>query len=273
MDRSQRSAHRAQPRPPMRALSIPKGMDPQALAAAHEATRALLTAQSPHEVVDVVFDLVTALGAVVTPARLADPDQVPLDLSFGVGEPMLAQADTAGIARLHLETLLPSFVEDARRVVMNLRQSARLHDEANIDPLTGLLNRRSWDRQLHQLRPGDTICVIQFDGSGALNDSVGPAAGDAVLASFGPLLRDFLRADDLAARYGDHRLVAGALGVRPGLLSERLAQLRRVWESVWPHPVTFSVGIAAVSTTAIAAVGEAARALAEASSTVTTERR
>lgn len=264
MNRRERGVHRARRRPPIRVPSIPQGLDPQGLTAAHEATRALLTAQSPREVVDIVFDLVVALGAVVVPARIAGPDQLPLDLSFGVGEPMLAQAEPAGITRMHLETLLPSFVEDARRVVMGLRQTAQLRDEASMDQLTGLLNRRSWDRQLHQLRDGYTVAMIDFDDFEPLRDVAGPAAGDAVLASFGPLLRDFLRAGDLAARYDDHRLAVGALGGGPPLLSLRLGQLRRVWESVRPHSVTFRAGIAAVDTTVIAAVSEATRALSAA---------
>jgi diguanylate cyclase (GGDEF)-like protein len=239
----------------------PAGLDPPALTAAHEATRALLAAASPREAVDVVVALVAALGGVVVPARLGGVDTLPLDLSFGVDEPLLARADPAGVPRLRLEVLLPTFVEDARRVVMKLRETARLRDEASTDPLTGLLNRRAWDRQSHRLAAGDTVAVLDLDHFARLTDSAGPGAGDAVLAGLGRLLRDFLRADDLAARHGGRDLVVGAIRIRPQPLHQRFSQLRRVWDAVRPHPVTFSVGVAAVTTTAAAAVHEAHDAL------------
>lgn len=241
----------------------PAGLDPPALTAAHESTRALLDAASPREVVDVVVDLVATLGGVVVPARLAGADALPLDLSFGVDEPLLAQADPAGVPRLRLEVLLPTFVEDARRAVMKLRETARLRDEASIDPLTGLLNRRTWDRQCHRLRAGDSVAVLDLENFAHVTDTAGPGAGDVVLAAFGRLLRDFLRADDLAARHGGQEpvLMVGALRTGPQVLSQRLSQLGRVWDAVRPRPVTFSVGVSAVTTTAAAAVLDVRRAL------------
>lgn len=239
----------------------PGGLDPAALTAAHEATRALLAAASPREAVDVVIGLVATLGGVVVPARIAGADTLPLDLSFGVDEPLLARADPAGVPRLRLEVLLPTFVEDARRVVMKLRETAQLRDDASIDPLTSLLNRRAWDRQCHRLATGDTVAVLAVDDFAGLTDTAGHGAGDAVLAAFGRLLRDFLRADDLAARHGRHDLVVGALRMDPQPLGQRFVQLRRVWKAVRPQPVTFSVGVAPVTTTAAAAVVEAHGAL------------
>lgn len=232
--------------------------------AAHQATRALLGAGSPREVVDIVVDLVTALGAAVVPARLAEPDHLPLDLSFGVDEPLLAWAEPGGLARMHVEILLPSFVEDARRVVMTLRHNGLLRDEAMTDQLTLLLNRRTWDRQVHQLRAGDTVALLDFDDLEGLTTVAGQQAGDAVLASFGRLLRDFMRPDDLAARHDQYRLAVGALEGGPQVLAVRLEQLRRAWEAVRPHAVTYCVGVAPVRSIAVQAMEEAAQALATA---------
>ncbi|HEX8343805.1 MAG TPA: GGDEF domain-containing protein [Actinoplanes sp.] len=265
MDRRDRGTRRREgsvptvPRPP-----IPPGLDPDALAAAHEATRALLRADSPRDVVDIVLNLVAAVGARVVPARLASTNELPLDLSFGVGEPMLAQADPAGVPRLHLEILLPTFVADARQVVMALRYNAQLHDEAATDRLTGLLNRRSWDRQVYRLRAGDTVALLEFEGFEALIADQGQRAGDAVLEAFGPVLRDFLGADDLAARHGAHRLALGTAGGNTQLLDLRLQRLHHVWAAVRPHPVTFLAGMSAIDTTAVQAVAEARHALAAA---------
>lgn len=266
MDRRDRPARREQLRlaPPNRSIS--SGLDRQAVAAAHEATRALLSAASPRDVVGIVLNLVTELGGVVSPARTAGPDALPVDLSFGVGEPMLAEAEPAGTARMHLEVLLPAFMEDARRVVMDLRHNAHLRDEAGTDELTGLLNRRSWDRRVHQLRPGDSVALLNFDVFDQLT-TAGPAAGTAVLAAFGSLLRGFLPAGDLAARRGQHQLAVGALGRGGYPLSVDLERLRRTWAAVRPHPLTYVVGVATVSATAVRAVDEADRALTAATCT------
>src|SRR5664279_3180290 len=104
---------RRRARPPSRAVQ-----DPAALLAVHEATRALLDADSPCEVVDIVLTLVAALGAEAIPAQVAGADALPWDLSFGVDEPLLPVAALMSVPRLHLETLLPSFLEDARRVCL-----------------------------------------------------------------------------------------------------------------------------------------------------------
>lgn len=233
---------RVLPRPP-----TPAGMDPVALVAVHEATRALLDAGTPREAVDVVLGLAATLGAVVVPARLAGPDALPLDLSFGIGEPLLADAEPAGIARMHLEVLMPTFLEDARRVVMDLRHTGQLRDEASRDQLTGLLNRRSMDRQMHQLKPGDAIAMIDLDHFKALNDSAGHAAGDAVLASFGRLLRNQIRAEDLAARYGGEEMLVALFGGGATVLVDRVDQIRLTWAKVRPYPVGFSAGVATVA--------------------------
>jgi diguanylate cyclase (GGDEF)-like protein len=186
---------------------------------------------------------------------------LPLDLSLGAAEPLLAAAEPASIARLRIEVLMPTFLEDARRVVMDLRQTALLRDEAFHDPLTGLLNRRSMDRQMYRLRPGDAIAMIDLDHFKALNDAAGHAAGDEVLASFGRLLHHHIRADDLAARHGGEEMMVALFGGGSALLVQRIDQIRRAWASVRTHPVTFSAGVAAVTSTAGEALRRADRAL------------
>lgn len=232
-----------------------------ALVAVHEATRALIATGSPREVVDVVTGLVDTLGAAVVPARLAGPDALPLDLTFGMDEPLLPAAEPASVPRLHLEVLLPTFLEDARRVVMALRDMAHLRDKASRDPVTGLLNRRSLDPRLHALRPGDAVAMLDVDQFSPLNGAAGHQAGDAVLASFGSLLLDHVRVGDLAARYGPDAIAVAMLGAAPKLLTYRLEQVRRGWRLIRPYPVAFSAGVAAVTSTAAEALGRAESAL------------
>lgn len=96
-------------RRPLARPRTPRGIDPEAVVAAHEATRRLLDATDPTDVLDAVRDLVEELGGAVVPARLADAEALPMDLSFGLSEPLLATAPPASLARMHLETLLPIF--------------------------------------------------------------------------------------------------------------------------------------------------------------------
>ncbi len=262
-DRRHPSRQSAPPRP-----VNPAGLSPAALATAQAATRALLAVESPREAVDVVLGLVTALGGTVTPARTAAADTLPLDLSFGVGEPLLAYADPAGVPRMQLEILLPTFLEDTRQVVMNLRDTAHLDGEASTDELTGLLNRRAWNRQVHRLGRGDTIVMMTLGRIEQGTYPVGSTTDDDVLASFGRLLRQFLAAEDLAARYSRHELVMGVVGTTPHLLAPRLGQLRRIWEAVRPQPVTFHAAVTAIATTPGDAVGEAGNALGTAVATI-----
>ena len=98
------------------ATSLPvPGMDPGVLRSAYGATRALLFARTPGEAVDVLVALVEELGGSAVPADGAGPDALPLDLSLGEGPPLLPVADPYSVARLHLERVLPTVVEDARR--------------------------------------------------------------------------------------------------------------------------------------------------------------
>jgi diguanylate cyclase (GGDEF)-like protein len=234
------------------------------LSAVHEATRALFDADSPAEVVDVVLRLVDKLGGRTIPARNAGSDALPWDLSLGVGEPLLPAAEPASVPRLHLESLLPAFLEDARRVVMDLRHRSQLRHEATRDALTGLMNRRALDRQLHRLRCGDALAMIDFDHFKRLNDTVGHAAGDAVLAAFGQILLDRAPTLDLVARYGGEEITVAAFEAAPEDLAARVEELRETWSRVQPFPVTFSAGVAPVTTTVDAALQAADAALYQA---------
>jgi diguanylate cyclase (GGDEF)-like protein len=230
----------------------------------HEAARELLDADSPSEVVDVVVRLVRTLGGQTVPARIAGPHAIPWDLTFGVDEPLLPVAEPASVPRLHLETLLPGFLEDARRVVMDLRHRSQLHHETTRDTLTGLLNRQTLDHQLHGLRCGGALAMIDCDDLQQLNDTVGRPAGDAVLVAFGQLLFTSLPDVDLVARYGGGEFAVAALSSAPEVLGDRVDEVRSTWSRMRPFPVTFSAGIAAVTTTADAALRTADAALRQA---------
>jgi len=213
-----------------------------ALSAVLDATRALLWIETPAAVPAMARDLVERLGGRVVAAAAATGDALPVDVSFGLGEPVLPTAPQAGVPRMLLERHLPAFVRDAQRALELLDRPSRLAQDASIDPLTGLANRRTLGRALGRLRPEDTVVMIDLDHFKAVNDSLGHREGDNVLRLFGRTLAGTVRAAEQVGRYGGDEFVV----ILAGDGAERfLARLRIEWMRARPCPVTFSAGLAA----------------------------
>jgi diguanylate cyclase (GGDEF)-like protein len=88
-------------------------------------------------------------------------------------------------------------------------QMAELAARAEIDPLTDILNRRGFERELkrslaHAKRYGTSAALIylDLDGFKAVNDRHGHVAGDAVLKAVASVLARHVRASDVVARIG-----------------------------------------------------------------------
>jgi len=100
--------------------------DWQLLETVHQATRGLLYIASAREATEILIAAVQRLGGSTIPAGQADSWALPIDLSFGEGEPILPVAEPLSLARMQLEQMLPGLVEDARRAVQLLRRSEGL---------------------------------------------------------------------------------------------------------------------------------------------------
>ena len=224
---------------------MPSGASPDAVAAVHVVTRAVFGARTPLQIVELVIGVVQDLGGHVRPAAVNPPDALPIDLGLGEIDPVLPCAPAVSVARLNLEILLPPLMEDARMAVLRLRNAERLADEASVDSLTGLLNRRALFRQLTILSSGDCVVMCDLDHFKKLNDTLGHDAGDDALAAFGRVLRSEVRADDIVGRYGGEEFVIGMTNVTPEQASTRVGQIRERHQGTAP-PVTFSAGIAGV---------------------------
>lgn len=207
--------------------------------------RLFLRASSPEDVVVAMFDAVRDLGGTVAPAAAPPTGSLPIDISFGIGEPMLPVATGATAAQL--QRILPTLVEDARVAVSRTNLEAHLQASATIDPLTGLTNRRVAMRVLSRLAPGDTVVFVDLDRFKLVNDTLGHGAGDAVLRAFAGSLQTVARAGDTVGRLGGEEflLLLPRTGV-DGALSV-VERLRELWSTSRRHSVTFSAGIAAVA--------------------------
>ena len=95
------------------------------------------------------------------------------------------------------------------------RLQADLDHQANHDPLTGALNRRSFGllsekemaRALHYQRPL-SVLMIDLDQFKQVNDLLGHDFGDQVLCCFVAVANRVLRQDDVFCRFGGEEFVA-----------------------------------------------------------------
>jgi diguanylate cyclase len=89
------------------------------------------------------------------------------------------------------------------------RELIRAREEALIDGLSGLLNRKAFDERiqlvLSSLQPGalgPSLVMIDIDNFKQINDNFGHLFGDAVIRSIGHLIKSTVKGQDIAARYG-----------------------------------------------------------------------
>jgi len=133
-----------------------------------------------------------------------------------------------------------------------------LHKLSIHDPLTGLLNRKEFQRLLEleitrSQRHGRTMAVlmIDIDYFKIINDRYGHPAGDTVLRSVADRILSALRPNDLVARYGGEEFIVmltetdetGATAIAERLCTQVRATPFDVTPVIQPI-VTVSVGVA-----------------------------
>jgi diguanylate cyclase (GGDEF)-like protein/PAS domain S-box-containing protein len=140
-------------------------------------------------------------------------------------------------------------------VMMNVQR--QLDGLARVDSLTGLPNRRQFDEKLNEAlvrsrrnRRPLALIFLDVDNFKAINDTLGHAAGDAVLREFGSRLRSTMRATDIAARLAGDEFVVVLEGLNTKEEAELVAQkvidaIRREFIlDTTPLMVTTSMGVA-----------------------------
>jgi len=115
---------------------------------------------------------------------------------------MTANADDPAVLRAEIARLNADLVAAERRI-------AELEARASIDPLTDVLNRRGFERELaralaYLARYGGSAALvyIDLDSFKAVNDRHGHAAGDDLLREVGRALAANVRAADAVGRLG-----------------------------------------------------------------------
>jgi diguanylate cyclase (GGDEF)-like protein len=119
-----------------------------------------------------------------------------------------------------------------------------LEATADVDAVTGIFNRRGFDRELarslaYVKRYGTRAALfyIDLDGFKPVNDSHGHAAGDAVLKAIAEMLTHTVRASDTVARLGGDEfglilwnLGEGDAGSKAWALEAAISEAAIEWE-------------------------------------------
>lgn len=169
-------------------------------------------------------------------------------------------------------------------VVLELAMRLRAVDEdrnltwalAELDPVTGIANRRAFERVVDQWcrdRPSSpaAVLLVDLDNFKEVNDRWGHPAGDRVLVGFALALRDAMREHDVVARLGGDEFVvflpdadrdlAGSAGRRvldvAGALARAFPEARTVGASVGVGLVDGNRSMAAVLASADGALYQA----------------
>ena len=157
------------------------------------------------------------------------------------------------------ESLLESYLSGAATALSNLRLLESTKQQANVDELTGLYNRRFVEeytrkllamarRQNHPLG----LIMMDLDHFKEINDIFGHEVGDRVLRQFAKTITQAMREANVAARYGGEEFVVVLPETLPQgcmLVAERIRKAveRMVVPSGTEKPlpqVTVSLGIA-----------------------------
>lgn len=166
--------------------------------------------------------------------------------------PEVLTATAVNVATLPSETWVLLLVSAAGfnylfLFLVALRLVNTLRDQARLDPLTSLLNRRAmthvlqaeWRRHQRSGLPFTLICV-DLDFFKRINDEYGHAGGDEVLRIVATRLKAALRSNDRLARIGGEELLVLLPGCRADGPGRESAD--RVREALGREPVLLSSG-------------------------------
>src|SRR3954468_4127511 len=130
--------------------------------------------------------------------------------------------------------------DQAAAVIFNSTRFEQTQHESHTDPLTGLANRRSLDRQFEtglalasRTRATIGVVVLDLDRLKEINDTYGHEAGDRALRSIGSVLKATVRQNDLCARFAGDEFVVVLWESPPEHEARRVQELQN---AVAAHP-------------------------------------
>jgi diguanylate cyclase len=163
-----------------------------------------------------------------------------------IGPYMVTASVTASV-------LLGLFVQ---RELTQIEREQHWKTDALTDALTGLPNRRAFERGIEGLRSPDSeaaLLILDLDHFKVVNDTHGHAAGDHVLQRVSDILRSHTRSHDLLSRLGGEELAVllpDTDSARAFQIAERLRRAIEMLDISWEGrsiAITASVGVALAS--------------------------
>ncbi len=155
-----------------------------------------------------------------------------------------------------IERKLKGITELYALSLANIRLRERLHLQSIVDSLTGLFNRRHMEYALTRefdraTRSGTSVglMMLDIDHFKQLNDRCGHEVGDKVLWKIGMFLKNSIRGEDIACRYGGEELIVILPGCSPEDCLQKANEIRQGIEKLsvvvkkQEHRVTVSIGI------------------------------
>lgn len=167
--------------------------------------------------------------------------------------------DTNPIARNLLRMLTQWLKANTQRIVKDRLHIWELTDQANVDGLTGLYNRRWLDNALERLlaqarKVNQTLCLLMLDVDRfkQYNDAQGHLGGDQALVALADVLKTTVRPYDYATRYGGEEflvLLPNATLEEGIMVAERIRQASEKKSIASPDGtplpgITVSIGLA-----------------------------
>ncbi len=108
---------------------------------------------------------------------------------------------------------LEALARTSAPAIRNAQEFREARQLADVDPITGVHNRRYFDQTLdrecaraHRYERVLALVILDIDDFTAVNQRLGHEAGDAVLAAVAGRLRDAVRESDIACRLGGDEL-------------------------------------------------------------------
>ena len=174
------------------------------------------------------------------------------ELKAGLAREVRALKQVARDREQRWQSTVAAFEEKVERLEAQLRVS---QEEACVDPLTAVDNRRSFDRVLRasmeRRNSRFILAVLDVDDFKRINDTFGHSAGDDVLKMVADTLKGAVRGDDVVARIGGDEFALVAQGLTLAQADRRMratmAVLSEAKMGMNGAAVTVSCGIAEFS--------------------------
>jgi diguanylate cyclase (GGDEF)-like protein len=124
--------------------------------------------------------------------------------------------------------------------------------QASHDPLTGLVNRREFERRLQEAMDsaqtgdiGHALCYLDLDRFKVVNDTCGHTAGDNMLREIASIIKDKVRDSDTVGRIGGDEfalLLAGCPLEKARQIADDVVRSVNDYRFVWKDKI-FNVGV------------------------------